>query len=280
MATVLIADAGKASLVMSSEIFKDKIPGSVVYVAGNGKDCIELAARHKPDMCVVDFDLPDVDGISLIHALREFYRGPILLTAYPDRVVSEAVAKELFAFNDSGAWLKKPVDSSVLEDKIDTFLLNKHRLGRRFPLSALTQLIGKSGGRGKRAPKIAGEIVNVSLGGVCVRLDLEMKFKDGQEFTLGIPLTGKIKEPVKLKAVAAPKGKGARKGAVTQAKPAPKRADVKFKAEDTFKAKVCWAGPDGTLGLQFTKLSDSQRKGIESLLKRVGDATSDDSSAA
>ena len=35
MATVLIVDASKPSLVMTSEAFKDKVPGTVIETAGS-----------------------------------------------------------------------------------------------------------------------------------------------------------------------------------------------------------------------------------------------------
>ena len=102
MAIILIADSCKPSVVMSSEVFKDKLPGSVVHVAGTGKECLELLVQVKPDMCVVDFDLPDADGVTLITAMRKLYKGPILLTAFPDKIVKDAVDADLFAFNDAG----------------------------------------------------------------------------------------------------------------------------------------------------------------------------------
>ena len=62
MTTVLIVDACKPSLVMTSEIFKDKMSGTIVDVAQSGKETIEYLADKTPDLCVIDFDLPDVDG--------------------------------------------------------------------------------------------------------------------------------------------------------------------------------------------------------------------------
>src|SRR5689334_16721400 len=109
MAKILIADAIKPSLVMSSEIFKDKIPGSTIFVAATGQDAIRIAEIEKPDLCLVDFDLPDVDGPSLVIALRKVYQGPILMTAYPDKNVTASVEEELFAYNDAGGWVSKPI---------------------------------------------------------------------------------------------------------------------------------------------------------------------------
>ena len=43
MKRILIADASKASLVMTSEVFKDHFPGVQVVVARTSADAIELA---------------------------------------------------------------------------------------------------------------------------------------------------------------------------------------------------------------------------------------------
>ncbi len=188
MPTILIADSSKSSVVMTSEIFKDKIPGCRVLVTGTGSECMRLVEAEKPEMCVVDFDLPDVDGVSLIIAMRHFYSGPILLTAYPDRIVNEAVDNDLFAYNDAGAWLAKPVKFDELSARIDTFLVNSQRLGKRFPVNFKTMLIGKGAGRGKRAPKASGNVVNLSLGGACVKMTSPMKVKGGQELMLAVCL--------------------------------------------------------------------------------------------
>ena len=90
MTTILIVDACKPSLVMTSEVFKDKIPGTVVHVSSSGKEAVEFLKENEPNLCVVDFDLPDVDGPSLVEAMRKLYSGPILMTAYPDAMVKEA----------------------------------------------------------------------------------------------------------------------------------------------------------------------------------------------
>lgn len=256
MPNILIVDSCKPSLVMSSEVFKDKITGSVITIAANGQECLDALAIEKPDMCVVDFDLPDVDGVTLIEAMRKVYKGPILLTAYPDPIVKKAVESDLFGYNDSGAWIPKPVKFNILAEKIEQFLLDKHRLGKRFDLdlSMETMVIGKGAGRGKRAPKVTGEIVNVSLGGVCVEIHEPMKMKKDEEMTvmMSLPLTpsGNVKKKTTAKKTGT-KSRKPRKGAETK-----------------IKCKVCWIDRKSLkVGLMFNRLTDLQKKGVEALLR-------------
>ncbi len=245
MTTVLIIDSCKPSLVMTSEVFKDKVAGTVVDVATNGKDALEYLTAKRPDLCVVDFDLPDVDGPALVEAMRKVYDGPILLTAYPSDMVQQAIKDTLFAFNDASAWIAKPVNFENLAEKIDRFLLAKHRLERRFIAGFTTQLVAKAAGRGKRAPKVSGKVLNISLGGACVKIQGPLKVKKAQELTMSILIPASEDEERAGKKMTAIEG-------TTEAK---------------IKAKVAWTNAKGEVGLQFAKLSDLQKKQLETFFK-------------
>ena len=92
------------------------------------------------------------------------------MTAFPERIVEEAVNDHLFACNDASAWVSKPIDSTELEEKIDKFLLDGYRLGKRFPSDMETQS-WQSSWSWQEAPKAVGRIINLSLGGAKVKLD-------------------------------------------------------------------------------------------------------------
>ena len=257
MPSIMIVDACKPSLVMSSEVFKDKIGGANILVAGTGKQALEIIANTVPDMCVVDFDLPDVDGVTLIHMMRKTYQGPILLTAYPDKIVEEAVKADLFAFNDAGAWIAKPVKFDILSAKIDQFLLDKFRLGKRFSTRMNTMIVGKGAGRGKRAPKVSGHIVNLSLGGACIQLDGPLKAAGGDEMMLALDLPPTIANKDVKKVVS--------RAAAVAAK-----EDDETTAGARIRCVVAWVDTKGgRTGVRFNRLTDPQRKGLEELLRNA-----------
>ncbi|NRA67817.1 MAG: response regulator [Pseudobacteriovorax sp.] len=240
MTTVLIVDACKPSLVMTSEIFKDKMTGTVVDIAQSGRETIEYLSEKTPDLCVIDFDLPDVDGPALIEAMRKIFTGPILMTAYPDKLVEKAVTDHLFACNDASAWVSKPVNFDDLSEKIDRFLMNGYRLGKRFKSDTDTQLVGKAAGRGKRAPKVTGKVLNLSLGGAKVQIDGVGKIKKAQEITMSIALP--VSDP---------------------------RAEAKTRpavGETKIKATIAWT-TSGEIGLKFMRLTDVQRRGLENYFR-------------
>ncbi len=270
MTKVLIADACKPSLVMSSEVFKDKIPGALVLVAQTGAQMLQMAQTEKPDICLVDFDLPDADGPSLIVALREVYRGPILLTAFPDNVVSQAVNELLFAFSDASAWIPKPVRFEELAARIERFLIEKRRTGKRFASDLATKVIAKAAGRGKRAPKVDGRCVNISMGGACIALDDSMRMKKSQELTISIAFPVEGAAPVMAAAAAKPVAKKpVEKPSAKKAKNSRERQTLAPKiktAETKFKGVVAWITAD-QVGIRFEKLSDLQKKGLESYIR-------------
>jgi two-component system KDP operon response regulator KdpE len=53
--------------------------GYTVATAENGRDAIRLAAAERPDLVVLDLGLPDIDGTSVIAAVREDSTVPIIV---------------------------------------------------------------------------------------------------------------------------------------------------------------------------------------------------------
>lgn len=45
--------------------------GHRVMEAANGQEAVELAARERPDLILMDLNMPIMDGIEATHALRE-----------------------------------------------------------------------------------------------------------------------------------------------------------------------------------------------------------------
>ena len=41
-----------------------------VHTAGSGSEALEIAARHPPDLVILDLGLPDLDGVQVIEGLR------------------------------------------------------------------------------------------------------------------------------------------------------------------------------------------------------------------
>jgi two-component system, OmpR family, KDP operon response regulator KdpE len=50
-----------------------------VDVAATGTEALEMAARHPPDLIILDLGLPDLDGVEVIAGLRGWTKAPIIV---------------------------------------------------------------------------------------------------------------------------------------------------------------------------------------------------------
>jgi two-component system, OmpR family, KDP operon response regulator KdpE len=50
-----------------------------VHTAGTATEALELAAKHPPDLVILDLGLPDLDGVEVIHGLRGWTDAPIIV---------------------------------------------------------------------------------------------------------------------------------------------------------------------------------------------------------
>lgn len=76
---ILIAeDNTELSDMMRNYLIK---AGHVVYQAFDGQQAIELAAKMRPDLILLDIMMPVKDGYEVCHAVREYLNSPIIVTS-------------------------------------------------------------------------------------------------------------------------------------------------------------------------------------------------------
>ena len=95
-----------------------------VVTAGNGEDGLEKAASEKPDLILLDIDMPGMNGHEVLDCLRNCpdLRGiPVIMcTALCE---AEDIAKaSSYGIVD---YIAKPFDFSELVEKISNFLVSK-----------------------------------------------------------------------------------------------------------------------------------------------------------
>lgn len=94
--------------------------GYTALKADNGKDGFELAKEHKPDLIILDYNLPDTKGPELCKLLKahlDTQHIPVLfLTSLtdPDYVVN--------CFEQGENYLSKPISSKILLNQINSIL--------------------------------------------------------------------------------------------------------------------------------------------------------------
>ena len=76
-----------------------------LVVAGTGAEARTLAASLKPELYIIDLDLPDGDGIALAQALQSIHAAPVVLvSAYAESIKVSPVGGMVRAY------LAKPLD--------------------------------------------------------------------------------------------------------------------------------------------------------------------------
>ncbi len=103
-----------------------EVEGYTVIEADSGKAGLDLALSARPDLILVDINLPDIDGYEITRRLRQidgFSRVPIVaLTA---NALEGDRQKALSAGCDG--YISKPVDIDALPMQVESFL--NHRSG-------------------------------------------------------------------------------------------------------------------------------------------------------
>ena len=62
------------------EIFTSALREFDVVAASSGAEAVELAGQQEPDLLITDFRMPDMDGLAVMHSVRELYPNvPVLV---------------------------------------------------------------------------------------------------------------------------------------------------------------------------------------------------------
>lgn len=95
---------------------------TVVAVASDGQEAIDMAARERPDIAVLDIKMPNVDGITAAETITASQDIPLLmLTAYNDRHLILRAAEA-----GAMAYLLKPASQETLAAQLSVALA-RHR---------------------------------------------------------------------------------------------------------------------------------------------------------
>ncbi len=79
MSTILIVEDNEKNMKLARDVLQAK--GYATLEAVNGEDGVRLALAHKPDMVLMDIQLPDINGVeafTLIRANAETAHIPVV----------------------------------------------------------------------------------------------------------------------------------------------------------------------------------------------------------
>lgn len=234
MKSALVVDSNKISLLMSAETCKDVKTDKVeVEVAYSGMECLKKIQEKNYDFIVVDFDLSDCDGVTLIKEIKKVYSGPTFLTAFPDPAVIEGINRELYWYEDVNKWLKKPLNPSELRSLIDHFVFKKNRVAKRFAPNVSANIAYE---KSDKKVEMSGKVLSMTIHTIAVKYSKKRKFKKEENLVLRIFPEAKDKNIPE-------------KGILV-------------------KGTVEWVNPESNeIGLSLQNIPNTTRKTIEKLLK-------------
>jgi DNA-binding NarL/FixJ family response regulator len=173
----------------------------VVAEAADGRTALELAKETRPDIAIVDYSIPEMNGLDLSHALKkELPRIEILLYTMHDRediilevlragvrgfVLKSDTERHLIAALDSLS-IRRPYFSGAVSDTLlEQFLENKpHTLASS--LTHREREVVQQVAEGRYRPPLAGVVIVVVLVGVVrVRLRLGLVERPAAELRVG-----------------------------------------------------------------------------------------------
>lgn len=116
MTTVLVVDDNAVTLRMLRAVLASE--GYRVLAASDGAEALAAARGDRPDLCVVDLILPDLDGIELARALRDLGLADTPMIALSG-LVGRDDRPDASTFD---AWLIKPIEAEQLLDVVRAHL--------------------------------------------------------------------------------------------------------------------------------------------------------------
>ena len=99
--------------------------GYEVYTATDGRLALDVAAKHQPDLVVLDVMLPGIDGFEVCRILRQTSSAPVLMLTARTEEIDKIVGLEVGADD----YLTKPFSMRELTARIKA-LLRRVRLDR------------------------------------------------------------------------------------------------------------------------------------------------------
>lgn len=107
---ILIVDDSLTTLFLVQKILEKE--GFNIIQAKTGKECIDLAEEHRPDLVLLDIMLPDISGDTIFFKLREKHpRIKVILfssLALSDKIINDLKMSGLISF------LRKPLKEEDL----------------------------------------------------------------------------------------------------------------------------------------------------------------------
>ncbi len=124
MSTILIVEDNEKNMKLVRDILQHK--GHATIEAATGGDGVRLAVERRPDLVLMDIQLPDIDGIAALRLIR----AEAALDAVPVIAVSASVMPDdqhKIVTSGFDAFITKPINLKPFLDTVQRFLAEGRR---------------------------------------------------------------------------------------------------------------------------------------------------------
>ena len=119
---VLVVEDNALNLKLVRDVLE--YAGYDVVDAGSGEEALEIAERLRPDVVLMDLQLPGIGGTEALHRLRAGILPPEVPVA---AVTALAMAQDRAAAADAGfdGWIEKPISVRALPGQVADLLAGR-----------------------------------------------------------------------------------------------------------------------------------------------------------
>ena len=121
MKSILIVEDNEKNMKLVRDILRHQ--GHLTLEAVNGLDGVRLAEQERPDLVLMDIQLPDIDGIEALGRIRK----DTSLDAIPVLAVSASVMpddQQKIISSGFDAFITKPINLKQFVETVQRFLQN------------------------------------------------------------------------------------------------------------------------------------------------------------
>jgi len=115
---VLIVDDNEKNLELVRDLLQ--VTGYRTLEAGTAADCITLAAKHRPDLILMDIQLPDDDGVAALGRLRAMPGGSVTAVVALTALAMRGDRERLLSAGFDG-YLSKPIEIQSFLHQVQQF---------------------------------------------------------------------------------------------------------------------------------------------------------------
>jgi two-component system cell cycle response regulator DivK len=126
MGTILIVEDNEKNMKLVRDILRHR--GHETLEAVTGEDGVRLARERRPDLVLMDIQLPDIDGIAALGKIR----ADSALDRVPVLAISASVMpdeQQKIVASGFDAFITKPINLKAFQETVERFLVQGRRAG-------------------------------------------------------------------------------------------------------------------------------------------------------